>query len=122
MFEGPPHLTAFRDGGGVETIGRGHTAGVQAGQTITHEQSDIFFAEDEAALLELVADKPVLAAGAYVSFGYNCGHGALHAVLTGIDTIGNPKHTTDRHGVVEPGLVSRRALETALITLSEIQP
>jgi len=108
-------LEAYRDSGGVLTIGRGHTHGVTAGMTITHDQAVAFLAEDQAPLLKLVADKPPLAGAAYASFGFNCGAGALHAVLTGIDTLANPKHCTDKHGVVLPGLVSRRALEQLLI-------
>lgn len=116
VFEGPERLTAFRDGGGVLTIGRGHTGpDVTPGLTITHDQSAALFCRDEAGLLQLVAGMPPLAAAAYISFGYNCGHGALHAVLTGADRQSNPLHTTDRHGVVEPGLVARRALEALLI-------
>lgn len=39
-------LTAYRDGGGVPTIGTGHTKGVRMGQTITQAQADAFFEED----------------------------------------------------------------------------
>lgn len=111
-----PRLKAFQDGGGVWTIGRGHTKNVRPGDVITRETSRIFFAEDEAPLLELAASsgRGIWCCAAYVSFGYNCGAGALHAVLTGHDTIDNPRHTTDRHGVVEPGLVARRRLEFLL--------
>lgn len=115
VFEGPDRLTAFRDSGGVWTIGRGHTKGVKEGDTCTPAQAVAWFAEDEAPLLELVNGVKVWRAAAYVSFGYNCGRGALHAVLTGLDTIDNPKHTTDRRGNVQPGLVSRRRLEKLLI-------
>jgi hypothetical protein len=52
-----------------------------------------------------------------VSFGYNCGRGALELVLAGHDTIGNPKHCTDRHGNVLTALQSRRRLEEALMLL-----
>jgi lysozyme len=119
VFEGPEHLTAFRDSGGVLTIGRGHTGGLIEGQTITREQSAAFFARDSAPLFALVAGKPTIAAAAYISFGYNCGLGALHRVLLGEDTMGNPLHTTDRHGIVQPGLVSRRVLEASLIAFAE---
>jgi lysozyme len=115
VFEGPERLTAFRDSGGAWTIGRGHTAGVKEGDTCTHEQAVAWFAQDQAPLLSMVSDRPPLAAAAYSSFGYNCGRGALANVLAGKDTILNPKHATDRHGVTQPGLVSRRALEAILI-------
>jgi GH24 family phage-related lysozyme (muramidase) len=115
VFEGPERLIAFQDGGGVWTIGRGHTRGVTAGMTCTHDQAVAWFAEDQMRLLAMVEGLPALAGAAYASFGYNCGMSALHAVLAEQDTIANPRHTTDRHGVVEPGLVSRRQLERLLI-------
>ncbi len=119
VFEGPERLVAYRDGGGVWTVGRGHTGSdVIEGTRITHAQAVAHFAEDQAPLLSLVTELPVLAAAAYVSFGYNCGQGKLAAVLAGKDAIGNPAHTTDRHGIVENGLVSRRALEMLLIAAS----
>jgi GH24 family phage-related lysozyme (muramidase) len=115
VFEGPERLTSFLDSGSVWTIGRGHTAGVREGQTITHEQSVALFGSDQMPLLDMVADKPLFAAAAYVDFGYNCGHGALREVLRGIGSIADPVHTTDRHGQVQPGLVSRRRLELLMI-------
>lgn len=118
VFEGPEKLAAYRDTGGIWTIGRGHTHGVTEGMTITHEQAVAFFAEDQAPLLGVVSGRPLFAAAAYTSFGFNCGMGALHAVLAGVDKISNPKHCTDRHGTVLPGLVSRRALEELLVEAS----
>ena len=115
VFEGPERLTAFQDGGGVWTIGRGHTRGVTEGMTITHDQSVALFEQDQARLLLLVEGLPAVEGAAYVSFGYNCGWSALRNVLDGLDKISNPVHTTDRRGVVEAGLVSRRALEALLI-------
>ncbi len=115
VFEGPEKLAAFMDTGGVWTIGRGHTRGVRQGQVCTHQQAVAWFAEDEKELLSMVAGKPLFAGAALCSFGYNCGRGALHAVLMGADTISNPLHTTDRHGNVQPGLVSRRALERLMV-------
>jgi len=119
VFEGPERLKAFQDGGGVWTIGRGHTHGVTPGMVITHDQAVAFFADDEAPLLAVVSERPLYAAAAYVSFGYNCGATALAKVLNGADTISNPRHTTDRLGNVERGLVSRRLLETLMIAGSE---
>lgn len=115
VFEGPERLAAFQDTGGVWTIGCGHTDGIRAGMTCTHEQALAWFTQDQAHLLRMVSDKSVFVGAGYVSFGYNCGAGALDAVLCGLDSIDNPKHTTDHHGVVQPGLVSRRRLEALLI-------
>jgi GH24 family phage-related lysozyme (muramidase) len=117
-FEGPERLQAFKDGGGIWTIGRGHTLDVHEGMTITPEQSAAFFSEDSARLLKLAQFAPPIAGAAYVSFGYNCGYTALLRVLNGIDTIGDRRHTTDRTGNVEAGLVNRRRLEKLLIDAS----
>lgn len=115
VFEGCK-LTAYRDTGGVLTIGFGHTGpDVVEGMTITFQQAEDFLWKDAAPLFTLVADKPVSAGAAYVSFGYNCGRHSLELVLAGQATLTNFNH--DRHGNVLPGLVSRRALEQALIEL-----
>lgn len=44
-FEGCK-LTAYRDGGGILTIGYGHTHGVIEGMVITQEQADKYLIED----------------------------------------------------------------------------
>lgn len=46
-FEGL-RLSAYRDSGGVLTIGYGHTLGVKAGQRITQAQADAYFERDMA--------------------------------------------------------------------------
>jgi lysozyme len=120
VFEGC-RLTAYRDSGGVLTIGIGHTRGVVEGQTISQGQAVQLFLEDQAPLLELVKGLPLLEAAALVSFGFNCGQGALQLVLAGHDVVSNPKHTTDRHGTVLSGLVARRRLEELLILISMSQ-
>lgn len=112
-------LKAYQDSGGVWTIGIGHTKGVQEGFTITADLASALFAEDAAPLFAKVAGLPILEGAALVSFGYNCGMGALQRVLDGQDTIANPAHTTDRHGNVLPGLVNRRRLEELLCALSQ---
>lgn len=114
VFEGA-RLEAYQDSGGVWTIGRGHTRGVVAGMVITQAQSDVYFAEDQEALLYAAEKMPTIAGAAYVSFGYDVGRTALIKVLNGADSLDNPIHTTDRRGVVQPGLVARRALEALLI-------
>ncbi|HVY92601.1 MAG TPA: hypothetical protein VHA14_07630 [Bryobacteraceae bacterium] len=120
VFEGAPRLEAFQDSGGVWTVGRGHTGpDVKAGTVISREQSTAYLKADEAPLFRQVAGLPLLSAAAHASFGYNCGAGALHAVLSGNDSIDNPKHTTDRHGVIQRGLVARRRLESMLIQISQ---
>lgn len=116
VFEGPEHLKAFQDPGGVWTIGRGHTGkDVIPGLEISHNRSLELFDKDEEHLIVMVADKPPWGAAAYISFGYNCGYGALSAVLNGMGTILDPRHTTDRRGHVLAGLVSRRKLEHLMV-------
>lgn len=46
-FEGL-RLTAYKDSGGVLTIGYGHTSGVKSGQRITKAQADAYFDRDMA--------------------------------------------------------------------------
>ncbi len=121
VFEGC-RLTAYKDSGGVWTIGIGHTSAfgqVYEGMCISQQDAQLLFASDQAPLIKLVDGIPLLEAAALVSFGFNCGKHALELVLAGHDTIGNPKHTTDRHGTVLAGLVSRRRLEECLVALSQ---
>jgi lysozyme len=106
-------LVAFQDPGGVWTIGLGHTAGVKEGDTCTPEQAAAWYAVDAAPLLALVTNEPLVAAAAYVSFGYNCGRGALELVLAGKAELTHFVH--DRHGNELQDLVRRRAAEAALI-------
>lgn len=114
-FEGL-RLTAYADAGkGTVTIGFGHTKGVKLGDTITYEQAEAFLAEDCAPLLEMVKGESLISAAAYVSFGYNCGQGALQKVLEGRSKLSDYTHAG---GKVLPGLVSRRSLEQALIDAS----
>lgn len=117
VFEGL-RLKAYRDSGGVLTVGFGHTGPVDGqplteATTITIEKAYELFEADAAPLLKIVDGLPLTAAAAYVSFGYNCGAGALRRVLAGQAKHGDFIH--DRRGNVSPGLVSRRALEAALI-------
>lgn len=105
--------TAYQDSGGVWTIGFGHTSGVKPGDQITMAEAAAFLESDAEPLLTLVGNKPLIAAGAFVSFGYNCGRHALELVLAGSATLTNFVH--DRHGNLQPGLVNRRGLEQALI-------
>ena len=117
-FEGL-RLKAYQDSGGVWTIGIGHTKNVQPNDVITVDKAYELFAEDQAPILELVKDKPVLEAAALADFGFNCGVGALKKVLSGADTISNPIHCTDKHGNVLSGLANRRKLEQLLIDISQ---
>ena len=117
VFEGC-RLTAYRDPGGVWTIGIGHTAGVVAGQVITMAQAQAFFAEDQAPLFAKVgAGRGIADAAALVSFGFNCGLGALDRVMAGQATLDQFIH--DARGNILPGLVARRNLEETLMLLGQ---
>jgi len=114
-FEGV-RLTAYQDTGGVWTIGVGETGPeVKQGLTITYEQAMGMLTVRLHSLYLMVISKPPVVGAAYISFGYNCGAGALSKVLDGVDTISNPKYAHDMKGNTLPGLVNRRALELALI-------
>jgi lysozyme len=71
-------LNAYRDTGGVPTIGWGHTRGVKMGQTITEAQASDFLMDDleeaEGAVIRFVSvplnDNQF---SALVSFAFNCG-------------------------------------------------
>jgi lysozyme len=118
VFEGV-RLTAYQDSGGVWTIGFGHTSAaglsgpIREGTQIDMDEAVALLAADAAPLLKLVEAEPLVAAAAYVSFGYNCGYHTLQTVLSGTTHLENYIH--DRHGNVLPGLVTRRGLEASLI-------
>lgn len=79
QFEGC-RLTAYRCPSGKLTIGYGHTAGVQEGQTITQGKADAYLAEDLGKYEKLVEkyDKKYAWSqnqfDALVSFAYNIGN------------------------------------------------
>lgn len=80
-FEGL-RLVAYRDGGGVPTIGYGHTAGVRMGQTITDAQAETFLRADVAATVCAVSGMVKAPVSqdqfdALVSFAFNLGANAL---------------------------------------------
>jgi lysozyme len=118
VFEGC-RLMAYEDSGGVWTIGIGHTgADVTPGMVITQAEAQALFEKDQAPLLAKVgAAKGVADAAALVSFGFNCGIGALERVMAGQATLDQFVH--DGHGNVLPGLVARRRLEETLMLLGQ---
>ena len=80
-FEGL-RLKAYLDGGGVPTIGWGHTKGVRLGQKITTEQAQSFFDADFLEHMLPVQRRVKVALndnefGALVSLCYNIGAGAF---------------------------------------------
>ena len=119
---------AYRDGGGVLTIGYGHTRGVTEGMTSTHEQNEAWLREDLAESESTVENDVTVDLNddqfaALVDFVYNVGAGNFESStllkrINANDFAAVPgelnKWTHDRAGNVEPGLVSRRAAEGEL--------
>lgn len=117
VFEGCK-LVSYLDSGGVWTIGYGHTGpDVTHSSTITQQQAEDLLVQDQAHLFQLVQGIPLLEAAALVSFGFNCGAGALQKVLDGQSLMSNYVH--DAHGNTLPGLVARRRLEETLMALGQ---
>lgn len=131
-FEGL-RLSAYRDGAGVLTIGRGHTGkDVYEGQTITEAQADTLLARDMAFAVSCVNSwvnwkKVTLTQGqfdALVDFTYNAGVGnfrsssLLRLVNAGDFTNAAQQFALWVHagGKVEPGLVIRRKAEMQMFT------
>lgn len=127
QFEGF-RATAYKDSGGIWTIGLGRTDGVKQGDTCTYDQAVPWMREDCAPLLKLVEHLPLVEAAALISFGYNCGIGRLKEVLggkirvtpDGFEKDGQPFGRVDRQGTVQQGLVARRRVEATLILASRL--
>lgn len=118
---------AYRDTGGVWTIGYGHTKDVTPGQIITEQQATVLLTEDimdaEAAVNRMV--KVPLEQhefDALVSFVFNVGHGAFRsstmlALLNEGKLLYVPRELlrwVHDNGVVLRGLVRRRLAEARL--------
>ena len=133
-------LTAYLDGGGVATIGWGHTGpDVHLGLTITQVQADALFDRDIArferdvtSLLKVTVTQNQF--DALVSFAYNCGsdidadtkaEGLGDSTLLRLVNEGKPdlavlefRKWNKDGGVVVAGLTRRRAAEAALFELA----
>lgn len=125
-FEGL-RLSAYRDAGGVPTIGYGHTGGVQMGSTITRARALALLRQDAQTAVEGVrqAVRRDISQGqfdALVSFAFNVGVGAMRG-----STLIRKLNAGDRTGAaaeflkwtrgggrVLPGLVARRKVEQAM--------
>lgn len=129
-------LKAYRDGGGVWTIGYGHTRGVKAGQVITEAMAGLYLEQDvevaEATIHRHLPDAicaalPQAAWDALVSFVFNLGDQAFvnaDKSLTGIcrallrrawsDVPHQMRRWIYDNGERIDGLVNRRDKESAL--------
>lgn len=75
-------LAAYQDGGGVWTIGYGHTRGVKQGQVINHEQADEFLDSDLRQVESCISERVTVPLNqnqfdALVSFVFNVGRQAF---------------------------------------------
>lgn len=137
-------LSAYRCPAGVPTIGYGHTAGVQLGQTITEARADAFLAADLASAardVDRLVKVPLGAnqRGTLASFVFNLGAGNLQQstllkLLNKGDyagaagqfgawvkaTVANPR-TGAQAKVTLPGLVARRAAEKTLFLTPDVK-
>lgn len=129
-------LTPYRDGGGVLSIGWGHTGqDVMPGLLWTQEQADAAFLND----LYVRAEEPVWRLVTYeldenqyssiVSLCYNIGAGNFAAssvlkIINDGDFEDVPDHIIlwdkDHKGKIEQGLITRRAAEVELWNTLEI--
>lgn len=121
-FEGC-RLAAYKDSGGVWTIGYGHTKGVTSGMTITQAQADAFLVED-CASAEAAVNKYMSKYSfnqnqfdALVSFAFNIGN-IKQLTADGTRTIAEISAKIPEYckcaGKKLQGLVNRRAAEKEL--------
>lgn len=124
-------LEAYRDSGGVWTIGYGHTHGVKPGDAISAERAEHMLEADlmgaEATVMRLVrvplTDNQF---SALVSFVFNVGEAqcARSTLLRKLNGGGYGlvpaclKSWIFDNGRVQPGLVKRRAAEAALWSMT----
>lgn len=112
---------AYRDTGGVFTLGWGHTKGVKQGDTCNPSQAEYWLEQDlmdaEAAVSKY-AKAPLTdnQFAALVSFTFNLGPGALQTLLShGIENVPTQMLRWDHdNGKQIPGLTKRRLRESEL--------
>lgn len=118
-FEGEK-LTAYKDGGDIWTIGLGATrmldgTPVKEGDIITKSYSLNLYNRNSGPLIYYVSRTFPTAdpyqQGSLISFGYNLGQSRIGELKTSTDML---KYVHDKHGLVEPGLVTRRSFEELL--------
>lgn len=118
----------YKDGGGVLTIGYGHTKGVYNGQNITVAQAEAFLKEDVKTAENIVKTKITArisqnAFDALVSYVFNTGGSSnLFKLVNGKETVNfqNSTYTLEEwwkekyitaNGILQPGLITRRKEE-----------
>jgi lysozyme len=124
-FEGV-RLSAYQDQVGRWTIGYGHTNGVQAGDTCTQDEADMWLRQDMAWAVNCVNALVTrsLTQGEFdslVDFSFNLGYGSLeHSTLLSLVNQGQFAQAADEFakwdhagGQVVAGLLRRRLAEEA---------
>jgi lysozyme len=120
-------LTSYQDGGGVWTIGFGHTKGIKAGLTITQQQADQYLEVDLKPVNQTLNTAVTVPVNqnqydALSSFTFNLGSGALKgSTLLKLLNQGNYQGAADEfpkwchdNGQIVHGLVNRRNAERSL--------
>ena len=120
-------LTSYQDGGGVWTIGYGHTLGVTSGLKITEQQAELFLKEDLALVSQTLETVITVIINqnqydALSSFTFNLGSGALRkSTLLKLLNQGNYTGAAEEfkkwchdNGQVVQGLVNRRNAEYSM--------
>lgn len=128
QFEGL-RLSAYQDGGGVWTIGYGHTKGVYKGQVISEAQASSFLMEDVQEAVKAVNKYVTVPINqnqfdALVDFTFNLGVNALaSSTLLRMLNSGNVSGAAAQfvrwnkdNGVVVAGLTRRREAEAQLFS------
>ncbi len=123
-------LESYQDGGGVWTIGYGHTKGVKEGQVITQDQANSFLSSDLLQVVKCVNNSILDGStqnqfDAMCSFVFNLGCTALrNSTLLrkfndGDDEGASKEFMRWNHdnGVVVEGLTNRRTAEMELFLL-----
>ena len=120
-------LESYRDSAGVLTVGYGHTDGVHEGMRITEQQAEDFLATDLATAgrwVSALVKVPLTQSqfDALTDFVFNLGQERLkNSTLLRLLNAGRLQEAASQFkfwvmaaGKQEPGLVKRRAAETAL--------
>jgi lysozyme len=120
-------LTSYQDGGGIWTIGWGHTEGIKEGMTCTQEQADAWFDQDIASISHIVNGLVPTTINtnqfsACVSLAYNIGTGRFaQSTLLQMIRGGNIQGASEQFprwdridGSPDDGLLKRRLAEQQL--------
>lgn len=127
-------LDAYLDGGGVATIGYGHTIGVRMGNTITQEQADKWLIEElieygEGLKVFMTREPLQQQFDALLSLSFNAGVRAVgRAGIMKLFNTGDDEACADRFlewnkdgGRVVNGLTKRRRAEREIYLFSDYQ-